>query len=171
VRFQNYGGVAVMVSAGARLIKMVPVFEPATFEYLCVRATSGGATCIIALLYRPGSEKIPASFFDKFTQLLGCLSSFVAPYVVTGDLNIRLDRTSHPWSVRFNDLLASFEAVQLVDERTHNGGGNLDVVITRADLRLPSVTVTDPGLSDHRLVTWLFGFEAPTEPLYETRER
>jgi hypothetical protein len=64
-RFRNYGGVAVVASAGVELTKMVPVVEPATFEHLCVRATSGGATCIIALLYRPRSEKIPASFFRR----------------------------------------------------------------------------------------------------------
>jgi hypothetical protein len=86
--------------------------------------------CCTGLVWR----RFRRRFFDEFTQPLGYLSSFAAPYVVTGDLNICLDRTSHPLFVRFNDLLVVFDAIQLVDEPTHDGGDNLDVVITRADL-------------------------------------
>ena len=41
-----------------------------------------------------------------------------------------------------------------VSESTHASGGLLDVVASRRDL--PSVTVYDPGLSDHKLLQWSF---------------
>jgi len=52
-----------------------------------------------------------------------------------------------------DDLLTSRELVQHVDELTHRDGNMLDLVITAETSTLcGKLTVTDPGISDHKLI-------------------
>lgn len=43
---------------------------------------------VVAVVYRPGSEKMNAQFFDVFRALL----SFAMPYSITGYLNVKFHR-------------------------------------------------------------------------------
>jgi len=131
--------------------KLKPLINPATFEYLIVKLTSNGASCI-TVLYRPGSATITQLFYDEFESLLEVLSTMSTPCVITGDLNVRLDRPDDAHCQQFNDTLAAFGMLQHVHQPTHTGLGTLDVVVTRTKLQPTDVTVTDIGFSDHRLV-------------------
>ena len=171
--YQNHGGVAVIASAAVRLSKITAPFEPITFEHLIARVTVSGNSFVFVVVYRPGSAAVTAAFFDEFRRLLEFLSSFAMPYVITGDLNIRFDRPDDPTTLRATELLEMYGAVQSVTSATHDRGGILDVVVTRAD-EIPSavdVISVPGGASDHRLVTWPF-LAAPAEtPVYRTQHR
>jgi len=171
--YQNHGGVAVVASSAIRLSKISAPFEPITFEHLIARVTVSGSSHIFVVVYRPGSAKVTAAFFDEFRLLLEFLSSFAMPYVITGDLNIRFDRPEDPVMLRATELMDMFGAVQSVRSTTQDRGGILDVVITRVE-DTPSVVdvIRIPGnASDHRLVTWHF-VAAPAEtPVYKTQHR
>jgi len=54
-----------------------------------------------------------------------------------------------------------------VTSATHDLGGILDVVASRADLPSPDVNVLDVGLSDHRLLRWSSSLTRPA-PVYVT---
>src|SRR6218665_1626088 len=88
ISYQNYGGVAVVASSAVRLSKISAPFEPITFEHLIARVTVSGSSHIFAVVYRPGSAKVTAAFFDEVRLLLEFLSLFAMPYVITGDLNM-----------------------------------------------------------------------------------
>jgi len=71
-----------------------------------------------------------------------------------GDVNIRLDRPTDPFTRGFNDVLEAHGLQTCVTGSTHDLGGLLDVVVTRNDLTRPSVAVLHVRLSDHRLLLW-----------------
>ena len=116
-----------------KINNLLPKFEPQTFELLCVRISSFGASCIVTVVYRPGSDDKTEAFYGEFARLLEYIASFASPFFITGDLNVRFDRPSEPPTVRVNDILSSYGATQHVDQPTHRLGGSLDVVITGDD--------------------------------------
>ena len=123
-------------------------------------------TCVVLLIYRPGSDHVSQQFFKDLSRILTYLSTLSAPIIITGDINIRLDRLDDPSCWQFNDLIASFDLKQNVTQPTHDLGRILDAAVTRSDLPAPDVSVIDVGLSDHRMVRWCLDLEKPT-PLYE----
>jgi len=144
--------------------------QPTSLEYVAVRVTPSTSSAIIAVLYRPGSADVTANFFAEFTDFLDRLLTFSDPVMLTGDVNIHVERASDPDTVEFVDVLAAHGLVQLVSEATHDAGGTLDVVCVRGDLPLPAVDVVDVGLSDHRLLRWTSLLHRPP-PLYTTAVR
>ena len=175
IDFTNHGGVAIVAPTSVRIAKLSPKFEPSTFELLCARVTSRGASSIVAAIYRPGSVRISETFHSDLAKLLEYLSSFASPFIVTGDLNVHFEQLDDPATVRVNDLLMSYGARQHVRQSTHRQrntqvvGGILDALITGDDCQPSDISVTDPGLSDHYLVQWLFNLRS-AEPVYEERE-
>ena len=153
-----------------KVTKLSPKFQPQTFELLCARISSCGASCIVAVVYRPGSDDKTEAFYGELGRLLEYMASFASPFFVAGDLNVRFDRPNDVSTVRVNDLLSSYGATQHVNQPTHTLGGILDV-ITGDDCRPTCVDVDNPGLSDHSLVRWLFNLRLSSEPVYEERER
>jgi len=113
-----------------------------------------GSPAIILTLYRPGSLPLNAVFFREFTTLLERLALMSGIIVITGDLNIRLDRPTDVHCVQFHELLESFGFEQRVTLPTHRMGGLLDVVISREGSVGGTPEVRDVGLSDHSCVLW-----------------
>lgn len=61
--------------------------------------------------------------------------------------------------------MAAFGAVQCVRDVTHDGGGLLDVVMTRdEDRSTVNVNSVFWGLSDHRMLTWEFQVSVTAVP-------
>ena len=54
-----------------------------------------------------------------------------------------------------------------MDSPTHDAGGTLDVMFSRSDLAPVYVQVSDPGISDHCLVTWCVKASKPA-PVYHS---
>jgi hypothetical protein len=124
------------------------------------------ASCIAAVVYRPGSAAVSSQFFAVLGDLMDRLATFVDPTLLLGDINIRLDRSTDPLTVQLVDMLTSHGFTNRVTSATHNLGGLLDVVVTRDDLLPPSVDVLDVGLSDHHLLRWQAPLVRPP-PVYK----
>jgi len=129
-----------VASTRVKLAKMSPYFDPQTFELLCARVTSCGASCVIAVVYHPGSDDVTPAFYSEFAKLLEYLASFASPFVIAGDLNVHFERPNDAATGRVNDLLASYGAKQHVQESTHVLGGFLDVIITGDDCQPTDVS-------------------------------
>jgi len=166
----NHGGVAVVAAAGVRLKRVDVGSQPSTFECVAARVSSGPSSCVVVVVYRPGSSAVTSAFFAELADVLDYLSTFADPVVLAGDVNIRLERTSDPDTIEFNDLVAGYGLTQLVRGPTHDKGGTLDVVCVRDDLPTPTVDVVDVGLSDHRLLRWSSCLLRPP-PVYVTSTR
>ena len=106
----NHGGVAVVTVAAVSLTAVDVGVQPSTFECVAARVTSGTSSCIVVLLYRPGSCAVTATFLPNCrTFWIDCrLSTYVDPVVLAGDVNIRLERTADPQTVEFSDTTQRF---------------------------------------------------------------
>ena len=107
--YRNFGGVAIVASPTIRLTKL-NTGNPRSFEHLCSRVTSNGSSCVVLLIYRPGSQPVSSIFFDELSAMLEALATSSDPLIVTGDVNIRLDRSDDltaSGSTSLLDLLAS----------------------------------------------------------------
>ena len=144
-------------------------FSPTTFACDCIRLSFIGSSCLLLVLYRPGSDHVTSQFFDDLE--LEFLANQSLPSVLTGDVSVRLDRPADPASVRFKDLLESFVLTQHVTETTHRFGGILDIVVTKSDDTPSSLQFDDIGISDHHLMTWSVNVCKTTAPNYVTCER
>ena len=124
---------------------------PSTFEFACVRVSSGAASYIVCAVYRPGSATVSATFFVDLADVLDCLATFVElteVLFVVGDLNVHLERPADAPSVQLVDLLTDCNLSCRVTAPTHDLGGLLDIVASRDDLPPPSVKGVDIDLSD-----------------------
>ena len=90
-----------------------------------------------------------------------CFLLFLVLYLLTGDLNIHLDAISDASALRLTELLQSFGLVQSVEGSTHRCGHTLDVVITRDDLPIPTVSIDAYPISDHHLVSFHLPLQRP----------
>jgi len=102
-------------------------------------------------------------FFVELSDVMDRLATFVEPVLIVGDINIRMD--TH--AIQLTDALTAHDLSNCVSSATHDLGGSLDVVATRADLPLPSVDVLGIGLSNHRLLSWKAPLVRPC-PVYTT---
>ena len=163
----NHGGVVMAVTNAARLQSINTGGRRSTFEHICGRITAVDASCVVLLIYRPGSAAVTDLFFVELADVLHRLVVLNVPLIVAGDANVHLEQSDDLNSRRFRELLASFGLESRVSTSTHDRGGWLDVVATRVDLPAPVVEVIDTGFSDHRLLHWTSTFERPT-PIYKT---
>ena len=124
--FTNYGGLAVVARCGLNLSRVMLPWCPTTFECDCIRLSSSGSSCLLLVLYRPGSQHVTSQFFDDLARVLEFLSNQSQQLELTGNVNIRLDRPTDSSTVRFNDLLESFALAQHVSVSTHRLGGTLE---------------------------------------------
>jgi len=107
------------------------------------------------LLCRPPSSSpygVTASqFCGGFADYVDELLALPGDMLLCGDLNCAGDASGMDPLV--DDLLTSRQLVQHVDEPTHRDGNMLDLVITAETSTLSGkLTVTDPGICDHKLI-------------------
>ena len=79
----NHGGVAIVSAPGVRLTAVDVGFVPSTFECVAGRVSSNSSSCIVLVVYRPGSSAVTASFYAELGEVLDAV-------VLAGDVNIRL---------------------------------------------------------------------------------
>lgn len=108
---------------------------------------------VILCLYRPGSVKPTAQFYDELATVLELLVIHSCPIVIDGDFNVRAQDSADPDTRRLCDVLVSFDLVQHVRGPTHRGGNTLDLVLTFSGMQLDGVTTERAGvISDHSFV-------------------
>ena len=127
------GGVAVIFRKSLRCSR-VPLPSYVTFKSICVRLTTASGPIVLLNVYRPGSARPSAAFYDEMASVLEQLVVFSCPVVVGGDINIHVHDADDPDARRLHELLESFEMTQHVNAATHNRGGTLDLVMTFAGL-------------------------------------
>ena len=146
------GGVAIIYRKHLRC-SMVPLPSCTTFESICVRLSSTSGPIIMLNLYRPGSGRPTALFFNELASVFEVLVLHSCPVVIGGDFNVHIQDADDPDTRRLSDLLSSFDMLQHVTGPTHRRGGTLDLVITFGWCK-PDDLVVDPAgiISDHSLV-------------------
>jgi len=80
----NHGGVAIGSAPGVRLTAVDVGFAPSTFECVAGRVSSNSSSCIVLVVYRPGSSAVTASFYAELGEVLNRLSTFVEAVVLAG---------------------------------------------------------------------------------------
>lgn len=155
----NHGGVAVIAVPGVRLTHLPLKVECTTYEAVCVSLSFSSFSCIVFLIYRTGP--VSSLFFSELADNLDHIATLALPLFVTGDLNIHLERLDDPHSRNLINLLASYGLECRVNSPTHNCGGTLDVMFTRKDFPSTPVIVSDPGISDHMLLSWTIPVAKP----------
>jgi len=54
------------------------------------------STCVIVVIYQPGSQTVMTAFFDDLSKILDCVAGYNEPTYIVSDLNILLDRQDDP---------------------------------------------------------------------------
>ena len=88
----NHGGVVIAVSESARLQPVNAGSRRTTFEYVSCQITSRQSSCVVLLVYRPGSDPTCSAFFDELSDVLLRLTVLDVSMIVAGDINIHLER-------------------------------------------------------------------------------
>ncbi|ESO11961.1 hypothetical protein HELRODRAFT_158326 [Helobdella robusta] len=149
-----------------------------SFESLAIKFRCGKKTILLLAVYRPGSVPITPAIFDELTSLLEQISLLADYVILTGDLNVHLEKAGNTHSIRievagdFNihvetssdiyatalaDIFSSFDLVNRINQSTHVLGGTLDLIVTSDGFLLEDILVYLSGIySDHGLVTGQF---------------
>ena len=159
----NHGGVALLAGPCVRLTPLCQHLSLQTFEFVCNRISFGTSSVVIILLYRTGT--VTNLFFDELSTVINEIAAEPCPVLITGDFNIHIEKPNDPHTRTLLDLIAAYDFSSRVNVPTHDLGGTLDVVFSRTDSPPIAVNVSDPGVSDHRLVTWNLSFDRPS-PTY-----
>jgi len=117
-----------------------------TFEYLCGSISCKQTEMVLLTIYRPGSKPATQKFLDELSIILEILSTYRRPIVITGDINIRVERENNAMAIRFREMLVSFDMIIHSTTATHQCGGQLDLVITRSEMNNMQVNVLETGL-------------------------
>ena len=150
-----YGGVCLFYRRSYVVtVKTDNRFEK--FEHITVLMKKPGECFIVVVVYRPGSVRPCAQFFNEFGDLLDTLNLFSCPVYILGDLNIHFDDVTDPDTTSLQYLLTSHGLKQAVQGPTHSRGHTIDVIIIREDMNISSITVTPPSISDHSIVSFSF---------------
>jgi len=67
----NHGGVAVVSVPEVHLSSLDAVSNPVSSEllYVFTRISFGQSSCIVVVIYRPGSAPVTSSFFDDLSEI------------------------------------------------------------------------------------------------------
>ncbi|XP_064650036.1 uncharacterized protein LOC135501716 [Lineus longissimus] len=104
----------------------------------------------VFVVYRPPVKSVVTPFLEEFADFLDSFVSYPGKLLIGGDFNFHMDNLEDSSTIRFNDLLRSFDLVQRVTGPTHKKGHTLDLLITRsADSFVSNVEVVNHLISDH----------------------
>ena len=126
--------------------------ESETFEWVEVTISSRQK---VLLVYRPPpSRKNKYSFggfMRDFSDLLDIYCSETLPFIIVGDINIKVNRNQDTETVKYLDLLQLHGLHQFVDKPTHRLGNTLDHIIGRRNEKVLLDFTVEPSraISDH----------------------
>ena len=123
--------------------------EARTFEFMCVRVSSKLKYFIGLVVYRTGYTF--CDFFAEFEEIMNIMSSYNEEVVVLGDFNFYLKCIADKDAKNFKNILHKHDFKSCVAEPTHEQGGWLDVVATKAGFK---VDCFDVSFSDHKALMW-----------------
>ena len=101
------------------------------------------------------------TFYQDFQELLKLLITLASEFYILADFNLHLDKKQSPTTIKFYDILESFDLEQHVNFPTHIHGHWLDLLITRTSYPAVKPVLACDGLSDHFLVLFELKFPRP----------
>ena len=143
------GGVGILCRNQYKLIKLkCPRFE--SFECcICNLFHECHDKVVLISIYRLQDVSIQV-FFNELTMLLESYCMLDTLLIIGGGINIHLDIPTNPHVTTFRNILEGFNLHQLVNEKTHVEGHQLDVLITNdCDKAIDARVINDINLSDH----------------------
>lgn len=155
----NHGGLVVICAPGIRLTTLHINCDVSSFEILCTRVTSGSSSCLVVLVYRTGI--ITSIFFSELNAVLDIFATYAESLILAGDFNIHMERSGDLFSRQLHDVCSSHGLVCHINQPTHVCGGTLDLVFSRSEFPSSSLSIVDPGLSDHFLLRWVSSLTRP----------
>ena len=163
------GGGNALIYNGTFDLKSQCVSQFKSFEYMECLVKSNGKWIRIVIIYRPPpspENKLTVSMFlSELSCLFERLTIATGELVVFGDFNFHVE-TDKPDVLKFLSLLDSFCLKQHVSQPTHVHGHILDLIITRnSENIVRNVVVHDPGLSDHKAISFKLMVDKPLFPI------
>ena len=117
-------------------------------------------------IYRPGSCRPSTVFYQELRMVLEMLVLQPGPIILGGDANIPVERPDDGDSIRFSEMIESFNMIQHVVGPTHLHGGTLDLIATFSETPLSQIVVDPAGMiSDHSLVTAFLTVNHQADPI------
>ena len=108
----------------------------ASFEYLDLTLSYGKILCRFISIYRPPPSLRNKLTFNQFIlDFSDLIERIITPQikiVLAGDFNIHFDLSSDSQTIRFNDILKTFDLIQHVASPTHSSGHTLDLIVTKS---------------------------------------
>ena len=167
----NHGGIVVFHRSRYRCVR-VPLPELTLFEGLYVRLHVGGESVTLLSIYRPGSCRPSTVFYEELRMVLEMLVLQPGPIILGGDVNIHVERPDDSDSIRFSEMIESFNMIQQIVGPTHLHGGTLDLIATFSDTTLSQIVVDPAGMiSDHSLVTAFLTVHHQADPIRSRKVR
>ena len=148
------GGVALMHKSSLRtsMISQTTTRTFSQFEHIECKVFLSDCVLSLVTIYRPPpSAQLglnSAAFITELTNLIGVLSQTAKEFLLVGDINFHLDEDNE-CTKAFNDVMDSFNLLQIITQPTHSGGHILDVVICPREsslLKPSSLKVIDSGI-------------------------
>ena len=123
-----------------------------SFEYLQLDILVENKKISVFPIYRPEPNLVAMNvFFEEFSNLLERICIIPNDILILGDFNIHLDILNNPLSLRFVEMLTSFNLIQHITEATHESGHTLDLVISRPNDFVTNIIVGE-YFSDHKTI-------------------
>ena len=147
---------AIILENGLRWRIITVKLKSKTYESLCFSVLGLKATALVLLLYRPGSTPPLEAFFKELPDYMKVIALYKCQIIVAEDCNIRVEETEDAHAARLADVFHTFGCIQNVSHMpTRREGGTLDLVITKLEQPLDSVSVQPPTvISDHSVIAW-----------------
>ena len=93
------------------------------------------------------------TFNTEWHSIVNCASTYACPLILLGDVNLHLDVTDNPHTIKWQSIIDSHGLIQHVTSSTHREGHILNVVVTRSDCPVTDVHVESLTISDHSFIT------------------
>ena len=136
-----------------------PAFEHSTFEAAEMAIDYKGTCKKFLIIYRPPISSNEATFLREFSNFITSFSIQGASRYVLGDFNLHYNKDT-PTVRKIKDVIESQNLCQLINAPTQASGNTLDWLITRDEENIHA-SITDPLISDHKLITFRLRFSKP----------
>ena len=151
------GGVGVLLKSSMKH-KHMNFKSFSSFEMTVVKMfRSRGKPLLLVCIYRLLFVSVTI-FLEEIVKLLELLASSAEDVLLAGDINLHMDENDH-YSLRFKEIMDSFNLIQHIDFPTHKQGHTLDIVATfDGDLDASAFVSCQNDVSDHFLVNFQLKF-------------
>ena len=159
------GGIAALFSKNVDCTEIEKHDNYESFEHLLVKVVYDNTQFLVCTIYRipPSKEnKLSKSLFlDEFSSLLEKISISKEKIIFLGDFNIHWDDKSNSETIRFRNLVDSFNLQQHVEFQTHELGHTLDLILSRTDENIVKTCYETEYISDHIVINTILAIKKP----------